>query len=301
MFASLTLMHKSPSYPQAIASLLQHHHIDAAEKQLSQRDQACAWQWQWQTNGQHSDELVSELNALLAEDRANGMADAVLYCAAQAPDMKLAVFDMDSTLIQAEVMDQLAYQAGIGEQIAAITASAMRGEIDFQESFTRRLGLLKGFDCSDLQTIYEGIELMPGAERLMANLVQQGVHTVILSGGFSFFADQFAARLGMQEAHSNPLEQVDGKLTGDISVRILDAERKLELLTEIRQQHGWQVAQSIAVGDGANDLPMLGAAGLGVAFHAKPLVIEQAPHHVSHFGLDSLLYVLGLSDDELVD
>ena len=301
MFASLTLMHKSPSYPQAIASLLQQHQIDAAEKQLSQRDQACAWQWQWQTNEQPSDEFVSELNALLAHDRANGMADAVLYCAAQAPDMKLAVFDMDSTLIQAEVMDQLAYQAGIGEQIAAITASAMRGEIDFQESFTRRLGLLKGFDCTDLQTIYEGIELMPGAERLMANLVKQGVHTVILSGGFSFFADQFAARLGMQEAHSNPLEQVDGKLTGDISVRILDAERKLELLTEIRQQHGWQVEQSIAVGDGANDLPMLGAAGLGVAFHAKPLVIEQAPHHVSHFGLDSLLYVLGLSDSELVD
>jgi phosphoserine phosphatase len=236
----------------------------------------------------------------LAPDQQQGLADYVLYEGAQAPQIKLAVFDMDSTLIQAEVMDQLAYAAGIGEQVAAITASAMRGEIDFQESFKRRLGLLKGFECNDLQAIYDQIELMPGAERLMRNLLKQGVHCVILSGGFSYFADRFAARLGMQEAYSNPLEQQANRLTGGISVPILDADRKLELLTAISQRHGWQREQTLAVGDGANDLPMLAAAGLGVAFHAKPLVIAQAAHHVSHFGLDALLYVLGMADKDLI-
>jgi len=298
MFASLTLLHKNPAYPQAVADLLASTGVQSQPTQLAQASECNAWQWQMAAAV--PEDTKAKLASLLASDKEQGVTDYVLYEGEQAPEIKLAVFDMDSTLIQAEVMDQLAFTAGIGEQISAITASAMRGEIDFQESFKRRLGLLKGFDCTTLEEIYNSIELMPGAERLMRNLVKQGVRCVILSGGFSFFADRFAARLGMQEAHSNPLEQVGGKLTGDISVRILDAERKLELLTEIRQQHGWPVEQTMAVGDGANDLPMLGAAGLGVAFHAKPLVIEQAPHHVSHFGLDGLLYVMGLSDADLV-
>lgn len=298
MFASLTLLHKNPAFPQAVADLLESFGVQSRPTQLAQASECNVWQWQMAKAVPEA--AKAKLASLLAADKGQGLADYVLYEGEQAPQIKLAVFDMDSTLIQAEVMDQLAFTAGIGEQISAITASAMRGEIDFQESFERRLGLLEGFDCAVLDEIYDGIELMPGAERLMTNLVKQGVYCVILSGGFSYFADRFAARLGMQEAHSNPLEQIDGKLTGKISVRLLDAERKLELLTEIRQQHGWPVEQTMAVGDGANDLPMLGAAGLGMAFHAKPLVIEQAPHHVSHFGLDALLYVMGLSDADLV-
>lgn len=298
MFASLTLLHKNTTYPQAIADLFEQHGVQTALRQLSSAPAGHVWQWQMA--GSVSEVIRAEIAQILAADKQQGDADYVLYEGVQAPQIKLAVFDMDSTLIEAEVMDQIAYSAGIGDQIAAITTRSMRGEIDFQESFERRLGLLEGFDCSALDEIYNNIELMPGAERLMANLVKQGVYCVILSGGFSYFADRFAARLGMQEAHSNPLEQVDGKLTGKISVRLLDAERKLELLTQIRQQHGWPVAQTMAVGDGANDLPMLGGAGLGVAFHAKPLVIEKAPHHVSHFGLDGLLYVMGLSDADLV-
>ena len=298
MFASLTLLHKNAAFPQEVAALMMQHGIDKEPVQLGANHDCYAWQWVF--TGPISQSLEDAISELLALDMQQGLADYILYAGEQAPSIKLAVFDMDSTLIQAEVMDELAYEAGIGEQVAAITASAMRGEIGFQESFKRRLGLLKGFDCSDLETIYQRIELMPGAERLMRNLVNQGVYCVILSGGFSYFADRFATRLGMQEAHSNPLQQVDNKLTGDISVPILDAERKLELLTAISENNNWQVAQTMAVGDGANDLPMLGAAGLGVAFHAKPLVIEQAPHHVSHFGLDALLYVLGLADKDLI-
>ena len=298
MFASLTLLQKNATFPQAIDDLFEQHGVQTELRQLSSA-QACHV-WQWQIADSVSEVVRAEIAQILTADKQQGFADYVLYEGQQAPQIKLAVFDMDSTLIQAEVMDQIAYSAGIGDQIAAITARSMRGEIDFQESFERRLGLLKGFDCAVLDEIYDRIELMPGAERLMVNLVKQGVYCVILSGGFSYFADRFATRLGMQEAHSNPLEQIDGKLTGEISVRILDAQRKLELLADISQQHGWPVEQTMAVGDGANDLPMLGAAGLGVAFHAKPLVVQEAPHHVSHFGLDALLYVLGLSDDDLV-
>jgi phosphoserine phosphatase len=198
-------------------------------------------------------------------------------------------------------MDQLAYAAGIGDQVAAITARCMAGELDFQQSFRQRLGLLAGFSTTGLETIYNSIELMPGAERLMRNLVARGVHCVILSGGFSYFANRFAQRLGMQEAYSNPLEQCEDRLTGSISVRILDAERKLELLQQLTRQQGLQPWQTIAVGDGANDLPMLLGAGLGVAFHAKPLVQQQAQHRISQFGLDTLLYVMGYGDDELLD
>ncbi len=298
MFASLTLLQKTAIFPRAVASLLAQNGDWAEPRQLAR--QSSCHVWQWQTTSPILASLKTELTQLLQTDKAQGLVDYVIYEAPQAPDIKLAVFDMDSTLIQAEVMDQLAYAAGIGDQVAAITASAMAGEIDFQQSFKRRLGLLKGFDCAELESIYQHIDLMPGAERLMQNLAKQGVHCVILSGGFSYFADRFADRLGMQEAYSNPLEQVDGKLTGAISVSILDAERKLELLHQIRERYGWQVEQTMAVGDGANDLPMLGAAGLGVAFHAKPLVIEQAPHHISNFGLDGLLYVMGLSDSELL-
>ncbi|MDP6968564.1 MAG: phosphoserine phosphatase SerB [Gammaproteobacteria bacterium] len=298
MFSSLTLLHKNAAFPQALTALLVQHGIHVQPRQLAATKACHVWQWVFKTPLAMT--LRHSIAQLLAPAQQQGLADYVLYEGQQAPSIKLAVFDMDSTLIQAEVMDELAYAAGIGEQVAAITASAMRGEIGFQESFKRRLGLLKGFDCSDLAAIYEQIELMPGAERLMRNLLKQGVYCVILSGGFSYFADRFAARLGMQEAHSNPLQQVENKLTGDISVPILDAERKRQLLTAIRTQYGWQSEQTLAVGDGANDLPMLAAAGLGMAFHAKPLVIEQAPHHISHFGLDSLLYVLGMADTDLV-
>nr|MCS5558410.1 phosphoserine phosphatase SerB [Oceanospirillaceae bacterium] len=195
---------------------------------------------------------------------------------------------MDSTLIQAEVMDELAYAAGIGPKVAAITASAMAGEIDFTQSFEQRLALLEGFDIDQLDAIYHTIELMPGAEKLMQQLQAKGIYCAILSGGFSYFADRLAQRLGMQQAFSNPLEQHEGKLTGQISVPILDANQKVTLLEQLRTELGLSMGQCLAVGDGANDLPMLNSAGLGVAFHAKLLVKQQAPQQISHFDLDVL-------------
>ncbi len=212
---------------------------------------------------------------------------------------RLVVFDMDSTLIQAEVIDELAKAAGIGDQVAAITEAAMRGELEFSESFTRRMALLKGLDESVLVEIAERLELTPGAERLLRTLKRLGYRTAILSGGFTFFARRVAERLGIDEVYANELLVEEGRVTGAVQPPILDAARKAQLLRELAVREGISLEQTIAVGDGANDLPMLGIAGLGVAFHAKPLVRATARHSISVLGLDAILYLFGFRDQDL--
>jgi len=209
---------------------------------------------------------------------------------------RLAVFDMDSTLIEAEVIDELAKAAGVGEQVAAITERAMRGELDFRASFKERMALLKGLDVGVLDEIGASLRLTEGAENLFAELKRLGYKTAILSGGFTYFARQVQARLGIDYVFANELEVVDGKVTGVAVEPIVDAQRKADLLKKLASDEGLQLEQTIAVGDGANDLPMLSLAGLGVAFRAKPLVRQSAKQAISTLGLDGVLYLLGLRD-----
>ncbi|MDX9672474.1 MULTISPECIES: phosphoserine phosphatase SerB [unclassified Pseudomonas] len=209
---------------------------------------------------------------------------------------RLAVFDMDSTLIEAEVIDELAKAAGVGEQVSAITERAMAGELDFRASFKERLALLKGLDVSVLDSIGASLRLTEGAETLFAELKRLGYKTAILSGGFTYFAKQLQARLGIDYVFANELEVVDGKCTGVAIEPIVDAQRKADLLTELAHKEGLRLEQTIAVGDGANDLPMLAIAGLGVAFRAKPLVKQSAKQAISTLGLDGVLYLLGFRD-----
>ena len=209
---------------------------------------------------------------------------------------RLAVFDMDSTLIEAEVIDELAKAAGVGEQVSAITERAMAGELDFRASFKERLALLKGLDVSVLDSIGASLRLTEGAETLFAELKRLGYKTAILSGGFTYFAKQLQAKLGIDYVFANELEVVDGKCTGVAIEPIVDAQRKADLLKELAHKEGLRLEQTIAVGDGANDLPMLAIAGLGVAFRAKPLVKQSAKQAISTLGLDGVLYLLGLRD-----
>ena len=206
---------------------------------------------------------------------------------------RLICFDMDSTLIKTEVIDELADRAGVGEQVRAITESAMRGEIDFSESFKQRVALLKGLDESVLKDIAHHLPIMEGAERLISILKKIGFKIAILSGGFTYYGNYLKKIFDFDYVYANELEIVDGKLTGNYLGDIVDGKRKAELLKLIAQVEKIDLEQVIAVGDGANDLPMLNVAGLGIAFHAKPKVIANAQQSISTIGLDGVLYFLG--------
>lgn len=212
---------------------------------------------------------------------------------------RLVCFDMDSTLIQAEVIDELARKAGVYNEVSAITEAAMRGEMDFKESFVKRVALLKGLDESVMKEIADWLPLTEGTERLFRTLKKFGYRTAILSGGFTYFGNYLKSKLGVDYVFANDLEIVDGKLTGRHLGEIVDGDKKAELLKLIAFKEDIYLDQVIAVGDGSNDLPMLRLAGLGIAFHAKPKVKASAKHSISEIGLDAILYLLGFRDREI--
>lgn len=212
---------------------------------------------------------------------------------------RLICFDMDSTLIKTEVIDELAIRAGVGDQVKAITESAMRGEIDFCESFKQRCALLKGLDVSVMQEIAENLPITEGVDRLMRVLKKVGFKIAILSGGFTYFGNYLKQKYNIDYVYANELEIEDGKLTGRYVGDIVDGRRKAELLRLIAQVENVDIRQTVAVGDGANDLPMISIAGLGIAFHAKPKVKATAKQSISTIGLDGILYFLGYKDSYL--
>lgn len=214
---------------------------------------------------------------------------------------QLVVFDMDSTLIDAEVIDELAIEAGVGEQVAAITEAAMRGEVDFKQSFVQRVALLEGLSEAVLQTVAKRLRLNDGAEYLLKSLKQLGFKTAIVSGGFTFFGRHLQKQLGVDYVYANELDVVKGVVTGNVVGEIIDGQRKAEILVDIANKLGLSLEQVIAVGDGANDLAMLNIAGLGIAFRAKPLVKASAKQAISNVGLDGILYLLGYSDKDIVN
>ena len=206
---------------------------------------------------------------------------------------------MDSTLIHAECIDQLAVRAGVGDEVKAITESAMRGEIDFNESLTRRVALLKGLDESVMEEVAKELPYNEGLERMMKILKRVGYKTAILSGGFTYFGHYLQQKFGFDYVYANELEVENGKLTGRCAGEIVDGRRKAELLRLLCQVEHINLEQAVAVGDGANDLPMLGLAGLGIAYHAKPKVKANAKQSISSIGLDGILYFLGLKDSQI--
>jgi phosphoserine phosphatase len=212
---------------------------------------------------------------------------------------RLFAFDMDSTLIEGEVIDELAKLAGVADEVVKVTESAMRGEIEFQESFRRRVALLRGLKETRVRELLDTIPLVEGAEQLIGTLKMLGYKTAILSGGFNFFAKHLQRRLGIDYVFANDLDIVDGVVSGEVRTPIVDGARKAELLRQIAGEENISLDQVVAVGDGANDLPMLGIAGMGIAFRAKPLVRQTASHAVSFLGLDSLLYLIGVRDRDL--
>ena len=212
---------------------------------------------------------------------------------------RLVAFDMDSTLIDAEVIDELAARHGVGEEVSRITAAAMRGELDFRRSLERRVALLEGLPERALADVAASVRVTSGTHRLLNSLRRLGYRTAIISGGFEYVGRRLRQELGIDYLFANSLETADGRLTGRVGPDIVDAARKAEILEDLCRREGISTQQAIAIGDGANDLQMLTAAGLGIAFHAKPAVRASANHAISNFGLDSVLYLLGFSDWEI--
>ena len=213
--------------------------------------------------------------------------------------MRLIVMDVDSTLVQGEVIEMLAEHAGCLEDVAKVTEAAMRGELDFEQSLRERVSLLAGLDASVLDQVYAGIQLAPGARTMVRTLKRLGYRFAIVSGGFSQVTDQIAADLGIDFASANELEVVDGKLTGRIVGPVVDRAGKATALRRFAERAGVSTAATIAIGDGANDLDMLAAAGLGIAFNAKPVVQQAADTAVNVPYLDSIIYLLGISREEV--
>ncbi|MCP4298047.1 MAG: phosphoserine phosphatase SerB, partial [Proteobacteria bacterium] len=214
---------------------------------------------------------------------------------------RLVVFDMDSTLIEAEVIDELAKAAGVGKEVAEITEKAMNGRVKFKDSFKQRVALLKGLDEKFLEQIARNLPLAEGAENLLTTLRKLGYKTAILSGGFNYFGRYLQKKLGIDYVYANQMEIVDGQITGKVVGKVIDGDRKKSLLKEIADREGISLEQVIAVGDGANDLPMLNVAGLGIAFRAKRLVKENTEHSISALGLDGILYLIGFRDRDQLD
>ena len=212
---------------------------------------------------------------------------------------RLVCFDMDSTLIQTEVIDQLAIRAGVGQAVSTITKQAMNGAIDFDESFCQRVALLKGLPTRVLSEVADQLPMTKGIDRMMDCLKKVGYKTAILSGGFQYFADYLQKKYSVDYVYANQLEIIDGIVTGKVNHPIINGKRKADLLKKLTKKNGWHLEQVIAVGDGANDLPMLSCAGLGIAFHAKPLVKQKASHALNTTGLDGVLYLLGMNDRDI--
>jgi phosphoserine phosphatase len=281
-----------PNLP-TVTAFLEEQHVQVVETESlpvvkTLADVRCAQRWHLQSHSADLESIAwSDLG--LADDvdiNFQHQSDAI-------SDIKLAVFDMDSTLIQCEVIDELAARAGVGDRVAAITERAMRGELDFNQSLSERLSLLRGLEADTALQIAKNLPYTDGARELMTTLRATGVKTVIISGGFSLFAEYVAAELAMDEYFANTLEVSDGRLTGVAIPPIVNAEYKDAKLREIAASMGISMRQTLAIGDGANDLKMLNAAGIGIAFRAKPVVRSQARYQLSMVGLDGALYFLG--------
>lgn len=304
----LTLLGRtiSATHIARVSEILAHHrlNIDVIER-LSGREslnlnageqRACV---EFSLSGEPEDPY--ELRASLM----NITRDDVVDIAFQADTMyrrnrRLVVFDMDSTLIKIEVIDELAKARGVGDEVVKITESAMRGELDFKQSFTKRLSLLKGLEELKVKAIGNSLPLTDGAERLIATLKKLGYKTAIVSGGFTYFGTLLKERLGIDYVFANELEIENGVVTGKVNGDIVDGRRKAALLKEIAAKENISLEQVIAVGDGANDLPMISLAGLGIAFNAKPIVRQTAKQSISTLGLDGILYLIGVRDRDVV-
>lgn len=278
------------------------HELDwQANESLSQAQQispvtTCRWIVTLGSDSQLTD-FPQHVKQVVAQKNLDHVDINVMPLATLTRPHKLALFDMDSTLIEQEVIVELAKKAGIGEQVDTITESAMRGEIDFVESFTRRVALLKGLSSEVLDDIIaHHITFSPGAKRLITALKNNGYHVVLVSGGFNYFAEYVKNSLGIDEIYANDLDIVDNTVTGEVTSAIVDGKRKAAILQEVAQRLGISLADTVAVGDGANDLPMLGLADIGIAYRAKPIVRAQADYAVTVAGLDGVMSILGLAD-----